>query len=143
MWKRRKSATVDRGGLVAEADGLLVMAAASIAPITALHHSNGLLLVGSANILRVYTAATGALISTTTVLPGGESAHGIRIIAHNFLLVFGVREVRCHRLDEQHNIAIQPSFARRSPRRVLCLHLNASAAGSCSASAPMRMRFGG
>ena len=98
------------------------MAAASIAPITALHHSNGLLLVGSANIIRVYTAATGALISTTTVLPAGESVHGIRIIAHNFLLVFGVREVRCHRLDEQHNIAIQPSFARRSPRRVLCLH---------------------
>ena len=102
---------------MAEADGLLVMAAASIAPITALHHSNGLLLVGSANILRVYTAATGALISTTTVLPAGESVHGIRIIAHNFLLVFGVREVRCHRLDEQQALGRAAAMGPIRPRR--------------------------
>lgn len=94
-----------------------------IAPVSAIACADSLLFVGAANVLRIYDAfESGApkLLSATAVLPAGESIHGI-VVDLGLLALFGVREVRCHRLLSG---GLQPAcFARRMHCRVLCLHL--------------------
>ena len=100
--------------------------AAVSAPVSAIGYDEqqGLLFVGMANVMRVYSL-DGMLLSSDTVLPAGEAIHGCVPLYGGAVAIFGIREVRCHVCQLDRNagqcVLMPAFFALHLRRRVLCI----------------------